>query len=149
MTRSGFCRFFLIIIMITTIPFISCNKKTETPPDFPQLMGGWSGTTSTGNSISFWVNSLDGTLILTTYDLWAYVLPEGLHEYRAGNENGLTSIINKQFKIILGSGSGGQAFIDGTFNINDMSLYGTYAVYSPTNNVDRITGTYTAMKNSK
>jgi hypothetical protein len=136
----------LLVILLGMLPVTSCQKKTDPVPDFPQLMGAWSGTTSQGTSITFWVSNLGGNLNTTSYDLWAYVLPEGLHEYRMMNANGIAYISNRQFKISLGTGSGGEAFIDGTFNVNDMSLYGTFAVYSPSNTIDRVTGTYSAMQ---
>ena len=135
---------FLTLILLTGL-FYSCSKKETPVPDFPQLIGNWTGTTSQGNAITLWVNSVNGYLYITSSDLMVYG-PSGNTNYKQYNPNGLAVISNKQFHLTTGSGSSGEAFIDGTFDLNDMSLNGNFAVYPPANTVDRITGTYTAYK---
>jgi len=142
-------RIFIWIVLIgalvlTPFTFSSCDKKQVPVPDFPQLIGHWSGTTSQGPQISFWINNLSGTLSVTNYDLTVYTT-SGAQDYLLYNTYGIASVINKQFKIHLGTGSAGESYIDGTFNVNDMTLNGNWAVYQPGNSVDLITGTYNCL----
>ena len=118
------------------------QEKTTPQPDFPQLVGHWSGTTSQGTAVSFTVDNLQGNLNVTRYDLMVYT-QGGYRQYKVINSNGIAYVTNKQFKIHIGTGDSGESFIDGTFNVNDLSLYGNFAVYEPGNTIDIITGTYT------
>lgn len=132
----------LVIFVLTTFSFSACKKKTTPQPDFPQLVGHWSGTTSQGTAVSFTVDNLQGNLNVTRYDLMVYT-QGGYRQYKVINSNGIAYVTNKQFKIHIGTGDSGESFIDGTFNVNDLSLYGNFAVYEPGNTIDIITGTYT------
>jgi hypothetical protein len=67
----------------------------------------------------------------------------------SSNTYGIASINSRQFKIHLGTGTAGEAFINGTFNTNDMTVYGSYAVYSTGNTTDIITGTYSGAMGTK
>ena len=135
----------LVIVVLTTLS--SC-KKNEPVPDFPQLIGHWSGTNSQGSQIRFVVNNIKGYLYITEYHLTIYT-SAGYHEYQSGNSNGIGIISNKQFKIHLATGSSGEAYIDGTFDLNSMSLYGNFAVYDPGGTTDLITGTYSCSMGTK
>jgi hypothetical protein len=130
-----------VILFITGITFSSCKKKTDPVPDFPQLIGHWAGTTSQGAGIYFTVDNLQGNLNVTRYDLTVYT-SGGYRQYKVINSNGIAYVTNKQFRIHLGTGTAGESFIEGTFNINDMSLYGSFAVYDQGNSTDIYTGTY-------
>ena len=130
-----------VIVILTTVGFSSCNKKTDPIPDYPQLIGHWSGTTSQGTQVRFMIDNLKGFLFVTEYHLIVYT-SAGYHEYLAYYSYGLGGVVNKQFKIHISTGSAGESYIDGTFNTNDMTLYGNFAVYDPANATDLITGTY-------
>ncbi len=130
----------IVILLLTTFSF-SCKKKTDPVPDFPQLIGHWSGTTSQSSAIRFMIDNLKGYLYVTEYHLTVYT-PGGYQEYQAYSSYGIAAVTNRQFKIHLGTGSAGESYIDGTFNINDMTLYGTFAVYEPGNTTDIVTGNY-------
>jgi len=130
----------LMILVLTTFSF-SCKKKTEPVPDFPQLIGHWSGTTAYGLGIFFTVDNLKGNLNVTRYDL-SVATSSGIRQYKSINSNGIAYVTNKQFRIHLGTGTAGEAYIEGTFNIYDMTLYGSYAVYDQGNTIDIYTGTY-------
>jgi hypothetical protein len=98
----------LVILILTSITFSSCKKKTTPIPDFPQLIGHWSGTTSQSAQIRFMIDNLSGYLYVTEYNLTVY-----------------------------------------TFNVNDLTLYGNFAVYEPGNTTDIITGTYSCSMGTK
>jgi hypothetical protein len=124
---------------------ISSCKKSDPQPDFPQLIGTWSGNTSQDGPISFYVDNIKGTLYVTSYKIKVYT-SSGYQTYEAVNSEGIASISSKYFRISLGTGTAGPAFIEGTFNTTDMSLNGNFAVYATGNNVDIITGTFIAYK---
>jgi hypothetical protein len=119
----------------------SCKKKTDPVPDFPQLIGHWSGTTSQSTEARFMIDNLKGYLYVTQYDLTVYT-SGGIRKLSAAYTWGLAAVVNRQFKIHLGTGSAGESYIDGTFNVNDMTLYGTFAVYPENNTTDIVPGTY-------
>jgi hypothetical protein len=109
------------------------------------LIGEWTGTTSQGTSIVIYASNLTGYLYITSTDMIIYG-PSGYTDYKQYNGYGLTLVSNQQFHYTFGTGSSGDAYIDGIFNLNDMSLTGNFAVYPPANTIDLITGTYTAYK---
>lgn len=76
----------LVILVLTTFSFSACKKKTTPQPDFPQLIGYWSGTTSQGTAISFTVDNLKGNLNVTRYDLMVYT-QGGYRQYKVINSN--------------------------------------------------------------
>ena len=128
-------------------PFL-LQEKTDPVPDFPQLIGHWSGTTSQSSAVRFMIDNLNGYLYVTEYHLTVYTAG-GYHEYQAYNSYGIAAVSNRQFKIHIGTGNAGESYIDGTFNINDMTLYGNFAVYEPGNITDIITGTYSCSMGTK
>jgi hypothetical protein len=132
---------FIVVILISTA---SC-KKTETVPDFPELLGTWSGNTSQDGPISFYVDNINGVLFITSYKVKVYTT-SGYQEYQYIKSDGITQVSNKTFRISLGTGTSGPAYLDGTFNTSDMTLSGNFAVYPAGNTVDIITGTYLADK---
>jgi hypothetical protein len=60
----------------------------------------------------------------------------GSYEYQAYYSYGIVAVTNRQFRIHLGTGSSGESYIDGTFDVNDMILNENFAVYEPGNTVD-------------
>ena len=94
------------------------------------------------------IDNLNGYLYVTEYDLMVYTVG-GYRQYKAANSYGIVSVTNKQFKIHLGTGNSGESYIDGTFNVNDLTPYGNFAVYEPGNTIDIITGTYSCSMGTK
>lgn len=143
-------RAFILVTLLAGVSMIififpSCKKKESQFPNFPQLIGNWPGTTSQGTSIYIGVTNLNGNLYINQYDLWI-MTTNGSQEYKAGSSAGLAPIPGTQFKIHIGTGAGGESYIDGTFDVPDTTLYGNFAVYPPGNTIDLITGTYTCVK---
>jgi hypothetical protein len=141
MKRSLVFTFLFGCFVLMSLSFSSCEKKQNAIPDFPQLLGTWKGETSQGSSVMMGVTDIKGTLYINQYDMMIYTVG-GYQEYKAGSSDGLAAIINKQFKIHLGTGTAGESYIDGTFDINAMTLYGNWAVYSSGNTTDLISGSY-------
>jgi len=147
--KKGFLLLNLIIVLVlTNLTLSSCKKKTDPIPDFPQLIGHWSGTTSSDTQIHLMIDNLKGYLYVTQYDLTIYGT-SGLEHITGGYTYGVAAVTNKQFRIHLGTGSSGEAYIDGTFDTSSMTLYGTYSVYDPGSSIDLISGTYSASMGTK
>ena len=136
----------MVIIALSTIT--SCKKKTDPIPDFPQLIGHWSGTTSQSAQVRFMIDNMKGYLYVMEYHLTVYTAG-GYHEYQQYYSYGIAPVSNKQFRIRLGTGSAGDSYIDGTFDLNSMTLNGNFAVYEPGNTTDLVTGTYSCSKDTK
>jgi hypothetical protein len=133
------------ILLFTTILGTSCKKDTEPVPDYPQLMGLWTGTTSQGVTIFFVIGNIDGILYVTHYKMTVYT-NNGYQTYEQYNTDGIVSLSGRGFNIPLGTGSAGPAFISGNFDLDSMVLDGSFAVYPSGNTIDIITGTYSASK---
>jgi len=131
----------MLILTLTTFSFSSCKKKTDPVPDYPQLIGHWAGTTSQGTAILFTVDNLQGNLNVTRYDLTVMTVG-GYQQYRMINSNGIAYVTNRHFRIHIGTGIAGESYIDGNFDVNDLTLNGSYAVYQSGNTTDIITGNY-------
>ncbi len=129
------------LIMILVLTTLSCKKKTDPVPDYPQLIGHWAGTTSQGTAILFTVDNLQGNLNVTRYDL-TIMTTSGYQEYKVINSNGIAYVTNRHFRIHIGTGTEGESFIDGTFNVTDLTLEGNFAVYATGNTNNIITGNY-------
>jgi hypothetical protein len=142
--KKAFAVAFLALILLSGLPY-SCAKKDVPTPDYPQLIGSWVGTTSQGTAITIWVNNENGLLYITSTDFQVYG-PSGYIDYKQYNWEGLSLISNKQFHFTLGTGTSGESYLDGIFNLDDMSLQGNFAVYPPANTIDKITGSYLAYK---
>jgi hypothetical protein len=141
--------FILILLVLGVVlinsTFLSCKKKETAMPNFPQLIGNWTGTTSQGTRIYLGVTNINGNLYINQYDLTVYTTT-GYQEYKAGSGDGLAAIPSYQFKILIGTGSEGDSYINGTFDIPDTTLFGSFAVYPPGNTTDLITGTYSSVR---
>jgi hypothetical protein len=136
----------LFLIGFLLLAITSCEDKTEAAPDFPQLIGYWTGNTSQGQICTFNISNHDGTLYVDHYKV-EVITNTGLKNYESTNSKGIAPVINKQFMITLGAGINGDAFINGVFNVNDITLYGNFEVYPSGNNIDKIFGTYLASLN--
>ena len=139
-------RVLLLTVIITgafliNITFSSCKKKETPLPDYPQLLGTWPGTTSQGTTISLGVTNINGSLYINQYDMMVATV-SGYQELRAGSSAGLAAVYGTQFKIHIGTGSAGESYIDGTFDVQDTTLSGNFAVYPSGNTIDLISGYY-------
>jgi hypothetical protein len=88
MKKASLLMSLLVILVLTIVSFSACKKKTTPQPDFPQLIGHWSGTTSQGEQIYFTVDNLEGNLNVTRYDLTVYT-QGGIRQYKVINSNGI------------------------------------------------------------
>jgi len=137
--------FLAMMILGVFLVVISSCKKDQPVPDYPQLIGSWTGTTSQGASITFWVDNIKGTLYVESYHVTVYTTT-GTQDYQAINSAGIVALSSTTFRIPIGTGSSGPSYIDGIFDLTDNTLSGNFAVYAAGNNVDIITGTYLAEK---
>lgn len=133
---------FLPLIIIT---LMAC-KKTTPAPDYPELMGSWSGSTSQSQVIKFYVENIGGTLYLTSLKFSIFFDTGGQQSIERYNTEGLTPVSDRYFKYALGTGIYGQAYIEGTFNLNSMTVTGTFRCYNPANPNDLTSGTFVGSK---
>lgn len=135
--------FTLVSLLWPLLANVGC-KKEETP-DYPHLIGYWSGTTSQGNPIRFRVDSRDGILYITQYELLVN-FGSGAKTFEQQNDRGIVALSGLTFNIPLATGSVGPAYIDGNFiyGSTDITLSGSFAVYYPGSPVDMVTGSYLA-----
>ena len=134
----------IMVVMLCSLVSLPGCKKDEIP-DYPELIGYWSGTTSQGNPVRFKIENEKGTLYITQYELLV-TFGSGSQSYEHTNTRGIVALSGLTFTLPLGSGSMGPAFIDGYFNYGatTITLTGTFAVYYPGSTVDLVTGDYTA-----
>ena len=62
----------MLMLVLANFTLSSCKKKTDPVPDFPQLIGHWSGTTSQSSAVRFMIDNLNGYLYVTEYHLTVY-----------------------------------------------------------------------------
>jgi hypothetical protein len=137
-------KYLLPLLLMLVVP--SACKKSAPPPDYPELVGSWSGSTSQSNSISLYVENKDGTLNLISIRFIIFFDGGGQQTLNQYSTEGIASVNNRYFKIPLGTGIYGQAYIDGTFNTGNMTLTGTFKCYNPSNPGDFTSGTFVASK---
>jgi len=133
------------LVTLLFILFIHSGCKKDETPDYPHLIGYWSGTTSQGNPIRFKVDSRDGILYITQYELLVN-FGSGAKTFEQQNDRGIVALSGLIFSIPLGTGSAGPAYIDGNFiyGSTEITLSGSFAVYYPGSPVDIVTGSYLA-----
>ncbi len=143
--RKKIPEFLAIILIINMIMMMSCKK--ETTPDYPELIGYWSGTTTQGNPVSFKIENKKGTLYITNYNLLV-TFGSGQTTFQHTNTQGIVALTGLNFSIPLGNGGQGPAYINGSFNYGPsvITLTGTFIVYYPSSSVDVVTGSYTGYK---
>jgi hypothetical protein len=135
----------LYLLLFLLIFSISCKKSTPAP-DYPQLMGVWSGSTSQSQTIRVVVDNIGGTLYLTQIRFIVLFDSGGQQSIERNSTEGLASVNNRYFKYSTGTGIYGPAFVDGTFDLNSMTLSGTFKIYNPSNPNDYTTGTFVSSK---
>lgn len=143
--KNGFSHPILFILLCCMVMSTGCKKKKT--PDYPDLIGYWSGQTSQGNPVSFKVENKKGTLYITQYNLLVTFSGSQSQTYQHTNTAGIASLSGLYFTVPLGTaGTSGPAFIDGNFDYGTttITLTGTFAVYYPGSTVDMVTGNYTA-----
>lgn len=129
----------LLVFIITS----SCKKYSDTPEN-PELMGNYTGNTNQSKVIELAVDKFEGNLVLTQLKITVLFGEGGQQLIERYNSDGITSVNNRYFKYSLGTGTSGEAFVDGTFNSTSLTVTGTYKVYNPSNPNDFASGTYFA-----
>lgn len=134
-----------LILLICSLFFLSSCKKEETP-DYPMLIGYWTGHTSQENTIEFKVENKKGTLYITKYRLVVTYSNGSIQTFESINSRGIVALTGLSFNIPLASGNSGAAYISGNFNLSSQEyrLTGNFAAYYPSSSVDLVTGNYIA-----
>lgn len=135
----------VLFLLLTAFTFLGCKKKIDPGPEYPQLIGRWTGATSQSQPIIIYVDYINGWLTIYQFNFIIYYNSGGSQTVSGFNPEGITGINNKSFTITLGSGIYGPAFLDGTFNINNLTLSGTFRVYNPKDPNDATSGYYSAI----
>lgn len=141
-------RKFIYLTLFTILSFFTlttCSKSTPAP-DYPELMGSWSGSTSQSQVITFYIDNIQGTLNLTSLKFIVFFDTGGQQSIIRYNTEGITPLSNTSFKYLMGSGVYGQAYIEGSFNTNNMTVTGTFRIYNPANPNDLTSGTFVGSK---
>jgi|WetSurMetagenome_2_1015567.scaffolds.fasta_scaffold33432_2 hypothetical protein len=131
----------LVVFVAGLFLFADCKKK-EAAPDYPQLMGSWTGETSQSQVIQISVDNFDGVLKLTNLKITVLTQTGGTQIIQQYNSDGFTTVNGTYFKYTMGTGLYGPAYVDGTFNLQTMTLNGNFMVYSTTDPNDMAQGTY-------
>ena len=147
--------FFLLLAGMIVLSISSCKKKSSeetTPgPDFPQLIGTWTGMTSQNYAITIGVINNGGTLYISQYSYPVVYRQGSVFDsiyYNEYSSTGISPVIGAAFKFKAGSFSTSDS-LSGTFDVKALTLTGKFhTVFSkkktPEVNVD---GTFTAAKN--
>jgi len=129
-----------------------CKKSSEpdqpvTPPD-AQLIGAWSGLTSQNDTILFTVSNINGVLNITRYAFTVtFANPPGVRSIDMTDSDGIASVVNRYFSFLLiDPGTPGDEYMNGTFNISNLTLDGSFLVYPSFSTTGAVTVTYTAAK---
>ncbi len=129
-----------------------CKKSSdpETPPTPPdaQLIGAYSGLTSQNDTILISVSNVNGVLKITRYAFTVkFTNPPGVRSIDVTDSDGISSVVNRYFTFLLiDPGSPGDEYLNGTFNISNLTLNGAFMVYPSFSTTGAITVTYTAAK---
>jgi hypothetical protein len=133
----------LLLVVLAAVTFLCADcKKKEAAPDYPQLMGAWNGETSQSQVIQISVDNFDGVLKLTNLKITVITQTGGTQIIQQYNSDGFTTVNGTYFKYTMGNGLYGPAYVDGTFNLQTMTLNGSFMVYSTTDPNDMVQGTY-------
>jgi len=139
-----------LLMMIAFVFTSSCKKKTDPPePDYPQLIGTWSGNTWQNYPIALSVINVEGQLYLSSYAFAVTYSEPGVFDsayYNQSNTSGIVPIINKKFSLLLYSPFSSGDSLWGTFDTGEMVLSGNIKSVFGTK-ISR--GTYTAVKKTK
>jgi len=136
-----------LIVLLPLFLFVQegCKKNIDPGPDYPQLIGKWSGSTSQSQPINIYVEYFNQWLNIYQYNIVVYFNSGGSRTISGFNADGITGITNKSFNISLGTGIYGPAFIEGTFDVTGLTLSGTFRIYNPNDANDATSGYYSAL----
>ncbi len=135
--------FFFSFVLVALTP--ACEKKSSSP-DYPQLLGAWEGVTSQDKQIQFSISNTDEILYVTYYKIVVNFPAGGQQTLQRHISTGIVAMNDKNFRIPLGNGTYGEAYLDGSFNLVTMALTGSFRIYNPAVPNDYATGFYTAGK---
>jgi len=135
--------FFFSLIFLALAP--ACQKKAPSP-DYPQLLGAWQGVTYQDKQIQFSISNTDKILYVTHYKIIINFPAGGQQTLQRHVSTGIVALNGTYFKISLGNGTYGEAYLDGSFNLVTMALTGSFRIYNPAVPNDYATGFYTAGK---
>jgi len=133
-------------VLLTVFAFQGCKKNTDPGPEYPQLIGRWNGFTSQSQPINIYVDYIDGWFTVYQFNIVVNFNSGGSQTISNFIPEGITGINNKYFSLSLGSGIYGAAFLDGTFDVSNMTLAGTFRIYNPKDPNDATSGFYSALK---
>lgn len=136
----------LPVVLIFFQSFISGScKKSNPDPLYPQLVGSYKGTTSQNDTIAMDVENIKGILYITMIKL-NYRIPGGGtgYVYRM-NSDGLMGLGTTFFSLVIDTNPK-NSIIDGNFNLNNMTVTGTFKIYSTSQPDNPSTGNYTAIR---
>ncbi|MEI7981170.1 MAG: hypothetical protein WCI71_05925 [Bacteroidota bacterium] len=122
----------------------SC-KKSDPDPLYPWLTGIYRGTTSQNDTIAMEVGNIQGILYITMMKLNYRIPGGGTDRVLMADPDGLTSLSTTFFSLPINT-SPHRSFIDGNFNLNNMTVTGTFKMYSNSHPDNPATGNYTAIK---
>jgi len=143
-------KFIVIILFVFLFPVVfilhGCKKKVDPGPEYPQLIGRWTGATSQSQAVNIYVDYINSWFTIYQYNFVVYFNSGGSKTISNFNPEGITGIENKSFSVSLGSGIYGPAYLDGTFDVYNMTLSGTFRIYNPQDPNDATSGYYSALK---
>jgi len=146
MNKKSLIFVLLYSFFLVTLILQGCKKKIDPGPEYPQLIGRWTGSTSQSQPINIYVDYINGWFTIYQFNFVIYFNSGGSQTVSNFNPEGITGINNKSFTISLGSGVYGPAFLDGVFDVNNMTLSGTFRIYNTQDPNDATSGYYSALK---
>jgi hypothetical protein len=145
MKNKLFIPVMLALFFMNCLMLAGCKKDVDPGPEYPQLIGRWTGSTSQSQPINIYVDYFNKWLNIYQYNFVIYYNSGGAQTISGFNMDGISGISNKYFSIPLGNGIYGPAYLEGTFNLGSMTLSGTFRVYNPNDPNDATSGYYSAL----
>ena len=137
-----------------------CKKSSDPEPTTPadsQLIGAWSGhplrndTLCLKDTIAITVSNVSGILKITSYkySLNTVEFKYGQKSVGETNSDGIASVVSRFFTLnIPFTGKDGKEYLNGTFNVQSLTLTGTLMAYpvSMSDSLSAVTLIYAATK---
>ncbi len=154
MKKSQILLLFLITGLFSFFSF-SCNQNDDIiipDPDFPQLIGTWTGVTSQGKPIKVGIINFNGILYVSSYK---YSVVNDLiaggetMEYDVPSSTAVAAVVDTSFIFRPYGGYSESDYLFGHFDLTTMVLKGKFTTAFPTQSgtsTVKITGTYSATK---
>lgn len=146
MKKKSFVAFALVFIPLFLFMQEGCKKNIDPGPDYPQLIGKWTGSTSQSQPVNIYVDYFNKWMNIYQYNIVVFFNSGGSRTISGFNADGITGVVNKAFNIDLGSGIYGPGFIQGAFDVNSLTLSGTFRIYNPNDPNDATSGYYSAIQ---